>query len=295
MNSTTGTVAELAGTSLGEREISYTERDAILYALAVGAREDELDLVYERDLRVLPAFALTLGLWTVEAAGALGAYDPVRSLHAAQRLQVRRPLPPSGRVRVSGAVTAVWDKVKGTLVEVTAECPEWTATYSIFLPGLGGWGGARGAVSPRRTFAPVWETRYRTPANLAALYRLTGDRHPIHIDPELAAGHGFARPILHGLCTLGIAAKAVAGAAHAHPCDLVELEGRFTAPALPGDTLALSAGPHEHGTAFAATVSDTTVLSDGLARFGRARPRTGAVGRRTDRRRRSRSAGEDAP
>ncbi|WP_245960180.1 MaoC/PaaZ C-terminal domain-containing protein [Prauserella flavalba] len=258
---------DLAGTSLGERELSYTERDAILYALAVGAREDELDLVYERDLRVLPAFALTLGLWTVEATGALGAYDPARSLHAAQRLEVRGPLRPSGTVRVSGAVTAVWDKGKGALVDVVAECADWTATYSIFLPGLGGWGGRRGPGSRGRTFQPAWEAQYPTPVNLAALYRLTGDRHPIHIDPEVSAANGFPRPILHGLCTLGIAAKSVAEAAQAHPCDLVELEARFTAPVLPGDTLDLSAGPAEHTTAFTAQVGDTTVLRDGVARF----------------------------
>ena len=258
----------LAGHGLGRRTTSYRDSDAILYALAVGATAGDLDLVYERNLRVLPTFALTLGLWAVEAAGRLGAYDPLRSLHAAQRLTMRSSLPPEGTVEMAGRVAAVWDKGKAAMVDIEVGCPQFTAVYSIFLPGCGGWGGERGpsAAVPERA-EPDWHTEHSTDTDLAALYRLTGDRHPVHIDPETAASYGFDRPILHGLCTLGIAARAVAGAAGAHPCDLTELRARFAAPVLPGDTIRLSATAGGPEVPFTAHVGDTAVLTGGIARF----------------------------
>ncbi len=95
------TLADLAGTDLGTPTASYDDTAAILYALAVGASATELDLVYERDLRVLPTYACALGFWAVEAAGRLGAYDPTRSLHASQRLVVHGPLPVGGSIEMS--------------------------------------------------------------------------------------------------------------------------------------------------------------------------------------------------
>ncbi|WP_206771183.1 hypothetical protein [Thermobispora bispora] len=89
-------LAELAGYDLGRRTVSYTDSDAILYALCVGAKASELELVYERDLKVLPTFGLGLGLWAVEKAGNLGVYDRLRSLHAAQILTVHEAFAPSG-------------------------------------------------------------------------------------------------------------------------------------------------------------------------------------------------------
>ena len=93
---------ELTGYDLGSQVATYTARDAILYALAVGAPATQLDLVCERDLRVLPTYACALGLWAVEAAGALGAYDRERSLHASQTLTLHRPIPREGRIEMHG-------------------------------------------------------------------------------------------------------------------------------------------------------------------------------------------------
>lgn len=100
-------LSELQGYELGQRTVRYQERDAILYALAVGAASTEIDLVYERDLQVLPTYACALGLWAVEAAGELGAYDRKYSPHASQSLVVHQPMPKSGAIETTGRITGV--------------------------------------------------------------------------------------------------------------------------------------------------------------------------------------------
>jgi hypothetical protein len=262
-------VAELAGVDLGTHTAAYDDTAVILYALAVGAQSADLELVYERDLRTLPTYACALGLWAVEAAGRLGAYDPTRSLHAAQRLEVRGTLPTSGRVPMTGRIADVYDKGKAALVGIEVEADEFAASYSIFLPGLGGWGGDRGPSAAPAAMPELARTdTFRTGPDLAALYRLTGDRHPLHIDPEVARANGFDRPILHGLCTLGIAVRVLATQVGAHPADLRELDVRLAAPVLPGDTLSVAS--HGAGCAvdFEASVAGTTVLRGGRASFG---------------------------
>ena len=261
-------LAGLAGTDLGGHTASYDDTAAILYALAVGASETRLDLVYERDLRVLPTYACALGLWAVEVAGRLGAYDPKRSLHASQSLTVHGPLPTSGEIAMTGRISAVLDKGKAALVQIEVTSEVFSATYDIFLPGMGGWGGDRGP-SPAAG-APmefVHTDTQETDHRLAALYRLTGDRHPVHIDPEVAVANGFERPILHGLCTLGIAARIVADQVGAHPADLVELGVRLAAPVLPGQTVEVLSGTDGDLVRFEARVGDTVVLKSGTARF----------------------------
>lgn len=180
------TLADLAGHRLGDSTVSYRDTDTMLYALAVGASPDDLDQVYERDLRALPTMACGFGLWAVEATGRLGAYDPHRSLHASQRLTVHRTLPPAGELTMSGRVVAAWDKGEGkaSVVDIEVESDYFTAGYSIFLPGTGGWGGERGpsaSKAPQRPFE--LSTAHPTTRNQAALYRLTGDRHPIQPCP----------------------------------------------------------------------------------------------------------------
>ncbi len=261
----------LAGTDLGRRSVSYDEEAAILYALAVGASAGELDLVFERDLRVLPTFAITLGLWTIDALADLGAYDPLTALHASQSFALREPLPRTATWEIGGRVGAVWDKGSAAIVDVVAECDVFSATYSIFLRGLGGWGGERGPSSiPEAPLSEPRRVEEATSPDQAALYRLTGDDHPVHIDPEVARANGFDRPILHGLCTLGFGARLVARAADAHPADLRELSARFAAPVYPGDALTTLVWPQRVGTArFETSVGETTVLASGFAAFTR--------------------------
>lgn len=259
---------DLIGHELGSHVAEYDDRDAILYALTVGAQPDQLDLVYERDLRVLPTYACALGLWAVEKAGDCGAYDRTYSLHAGQKLEMHAPMPKSGRIEMTGRVAAVWDKGKASMVEISVESDAFTATYAIFLPGLGDWGGERGpSSSPNEIDKADWSGTFQTNDNLAALYRLTGDRHPIHIDPEIARGNGFDKPILHGLCTLGIAARKIAEAAGAHPCDLRFLEARLAAPVMPGAAIKVNTQKSGDGLNFEALVAETAVLKGGRAQF----------------------------
>lgn len=268
-------LSELVGYELGKRTISYVERDAILYALTVGASSSETDLVYERDLRVLPTYACALGLWVVEAAGELGAYDRNYSLHASQSLEVFLPLPKSGNFETSGKITGVWDKGKAALLDIEVECKYFRTSYGIFLPGLGGWGGERSgssrassdSISTVEETGKSWSGNYATSPEQAALYRLTGDLHPIHIDPSVAKANRFERPILHGLCTLGIVARMISEAEDVHPSELTKLNARLSGPVLPGDVIEVTANTTSTGLNFEAVVGSTPVLKDGRAAF----------------------------
>ncbi|MDF1604725.1 MaoC/PaaZ C-terminal domain-containing protein [Nocardioides sp. YIM 152315] len=261
-----------AGTRLGERRVSYDERDAILYALAVGAPADDLSLVFEERLRVLPTFALTLAQWAPDALGSRGAFDTGTAVHGSQRLEVRAPLPRAGELDLVARVGNVWDKGSAAIFEVEVESEQFLATWSIFAPGCGGFGGERGPARPEPAPAPAVEPErlaVPTASTQAALYRLLGDRHHMHVDPEAARAAGQPRPFLHGLCSLAAVTLGVARTVGAHPADLRELEARFAAPVFPGDVLDVT---HEAapggGRAFTATVGDRQVLTGGRVVFG---------------------------
>jgi acyl dehydratase len=257
-------LAELPGTSLGTRTAHYQEKDAILYALAVGATADELDLVFERELRVLPTFALTLGLWVADAVSDLGAFVPAEALHGSQRLEVHHALPPAGEIPVTGRVGQVWDTGRHAIIDVRADSDCFTAVYSVVVLRRGGFGGPRPPRdAPPEQFSPAGSVTVSPQA--AALYRLTGDRHLIHIDPAAATAAGFDRPILHGLATLGMTARHLAGSSGAHPADLRSLSARFVAPVFPGDRLDVEAADG----AFRVSAGDRTVLT-GTASYARA-------------------------
>lgn len=256
---------EWAGRTLGERTVAYDENDAILYALAVGAPAEDLDLVFEDRLRVLPTFALTLAQWAPDALGAQGAFDVTRAVHGSQRLTVLEPLPRSGEVRMAARVGNVWDKGAAAVIEVEVTSDHFQAMWSLFAPGSGSFGGERGPERPDAPAGPPTLTaRVPTAPNQAALYRLLGDRHHIHIDPDAAAAIDMPGPILHGLCALAAATLPLAAAADAHPADLVELEGRFAAPMFPGDDLEVHGWDDGR---FDATSTRGSVIAGGHARF----------------------------
>ncbi|MEV0974322.1 MaoC/PaaZ C-terminal domain-containing protein [Microtetraspora glauca] len=263
-----------AGHSLGERTVAYDERDVILYALAVGAAATDLDLVFEERLRVLPTFALTQAQWAPDALGSLGAFDITTAVHGSQRLLVREPLPVSGELTMTARVADVWDKGSAAVFDVEVESAYFLATWSLFAPGRGGFGGDRGASRPKPRETPAdLELEVRTASNQAALYRLLGDRHHMHIDPEAAKAAGMPRPFMHGLCTLAAVTLPLAAAAGAHPADLVELEGRFASPVFPGDRLDArgwtggEAGQDGTTVHFEVTADGRTALSGGRAQF----------------------------
>jgi acyl dehydratase len=259
-----GNPGEWAGRRLGDRTVAYTERDAILYAIAVGAPASALDLVFEDRLRVLPSFALTLAQWAPDVLAEAGAFDN-RAVHGTQSLDVSAALPRSGEVTLAARVGNVWDKGSAAVFEVIVECDYFTATWSLFAPGFGGFGGDRGPSSPAGpTTPPVTTTRVATAENQAVLYRLLGDRHHIHVDPDAALRIGQDRPILHGLCALAAVTLPLAEIAGAHPADLRHLEGRFSGVVFPGDELTLRSWD---AGVFDALDGDRTVIANGRADF----------------------------
>ena len=257
-----------AGTDLGRRIVGYDERDAILYALAVGARATDLDLVFEERLRVLPSFALTLAQWAPDELGRLGAFDVATAVHGAQRLWARAPLPRAGKLELTARVGEVWDKGAAAVFDVVVEGEHFEATWSIFAPGHGGFGGERGpATTPPPDGDPAYSLPLQTSPDQAALYRLSGDRHHMHLDPAAALAAGQPRPFLHGLCTLAAATLPLAQAAGAHPAELSHLEGRFSAPVFPGGRLDVRAWPVADGFAFDVAGPGRPAITAGRADF----------------------------
>lgn len=233
---------------------TFDPRDTILYALGTGAGlspdVDELHFVFERHLVALPTMAFVLGtagFWPMDPACGI---DWINVLHGDQRLRLYEPLPPMGELNGQTRVTGVADKGPGkpALVRAVKELRTNSgkliaeARETWVLRGAGGFGGNRNLADD--DFTPVPETPptdgidLPTSFNQALVYRLSGDRNPLHAEPASARKAGFDQPILHGLSTMGLIARALI-----HRCcegDATRLSSiglRFTAPVLPGDTI----------------------------------------------------------
>jgi acyl dehydratase len=263
---------------------SWTSKDALLYAVGVGAGLgdplSELAFTTENTegtpQRVLPTYAVLLA--QVPGARRIGTFDPAMLVHAEQAFELHRPLPPEGTVRATAKVTGIYDKGKGALVvtESTAVDPATgevviTSRGSAFIRGEGGFGGDRG---PRDDWAlperpPDHVVTYPTRPEQALVYRLSGDRNPLHSDPAFAARAGFDRPILHGLCTYGVAGRALLHAlAGSDPARFAGMSGRFSSPVLPGEALTTSIWAGDGTALFRTTKEDGTVVIDhGRAAF----------------------------
>ncbi|WP_428263900.1 MaoC/PaaZ C-terminal domain-containing protein [Haliangium sp.] len=270
---------EQVGTAGRAFEYRYTWKDCALYALGVGARlPDELAFLYEqRGPAVLPTFAVLASFESlVDALNRVRA-DFARVVHGEQAVTLHRPIPPRGNLITTATLSGVYDKGKGALIVVESETkdadgqPIFDNRSSIFVVGSGGFGGPRGPAAtvvepPDR--APDFEVSQATSPEQAALYRLSGDLNPLHIDPAVARTLGFERPILHGLCTFGYAGRAlVAHACDRNPTRLRALSGRFAGAVLPGDTLTTRAWQTEPGTYVLAVTKDdgTPVLTHAVA------------------------------
>lgn len=276
---------DLLGTRSEPAEFSWDRDDVLLYALAVGAGQDDpLDeLAFTTDntegvtTAVLPTFA---AIMTRVGAVPLGDIDHTKLVHAEQAVRLHAPLPVAGRVRVTAEVTGVFDKGSGALVETTCEAvdaatgaPLATTVGSAFIRGEGGFGGPRGgsAAVPAPEGPPDHEVHYATGPGQALIYRLTGDRNPLHTDPAFAARGGFDRPILHGMCTYGFTARALLHTVcGGDPARFGSMEGRFSAPVLPGDRLTVAIWRDETGGA----TFRTTRADDGTVVIDRGRLRT---------------------
>jgi acyl dehydratase len=239
-------------------EFSWTSSDVQLYQLGLGAGADpmsqrELRYLADNTPQVLPTFACVAATFhateppKVDFAGV--DIELGRVLHASEHVTVPAPLPPSGQGRAVGRVLDIWDKGKAAVIvsEITATSPDgsvlWTQRRSIFARGEGGFGGERGpsasAVAPDRT--PDAEVSVPVLPQQALLYRLCGDRNPLHSDPQFAAAAGFPRPILHGLCTYGMGCKAIVDEMlDGDAASVGSFGARFAGVVFPGETLRAS-------------------------------------------------------
>ena len=240
-------------------ERSWSSTDCLLYAVGVGAGAgdptQELEYTTENSLgveqRVLPTFPVVLGIDALRGVyPKIGPFDHAMLVHAEQTVTLHGRLPVEGRVTTQAIVTAMWDKGSGAVVstDTTGVDPAtgetlFTLGASVFIRGEGGWGGDRGPGKPVEPpdRAPDHTVTYPTRIDQTLLYRLSGDRNPLHSDPQYAAKAGFERPILHGLCTYGFTGRALLhGLCGADADRFGSMSGRFSKPVLPGDTLTVS-------------------------------------------------------
>jgi acyl dehydratase len=235
------------GRKIGPLKKDYGWRDAILYALGVGAGYDELGYTYERDLKVIPSFSIAAIFDFVEQAAVASNTNLAGVLHGEQELTFHSPIPISGTLATEGALTHYYDKgPKGALVLAQSETFHsngqrlFTSVATIFARLDGGFGGEN--VPPAAVAFPERRADFAVDALPAAnqplLYRLSGDLFPLHVDPEFARLAGFERPIMHGLCTHGFACRALMASLTPGRPDLVRrLACRFSKPLYPGDPI----------------------------------------------------------
>jgi acyl dehydratase len=235
---------------------SWDSKDALLYAVGVGAGLGdplaELEFTTENsegiEQKVLPTYAVLIA--QARPGRSLGDFDRAKLVHAEQAFELHRPLPVAGTVHTTATVTGIYDKGSGALVvtenvAVDADTgePLVTSRGSTFIRGEGGFGGERGSDQPweQPGREPDYQVVYETRPEQALIYRLSGDRNPLHADPKFAARGGFSQPILHGLCTYGVTGRALLHAlCDSDPARFRAMSGRFSRPVLPGESLTVS-------------------------------------------------------
>lgn len=264
-------------------DITYTDRETMLYALGVGFGRDpmneaELPFVYEKDLRAVPSMATVL---TFGSGGMLmtSGINFMLLLHGEQRLTFNKPLPATGTITVEGRVVGAYDKGegKGALVLTETDMIEketgekiGTLGMTAFCRGDGGFGGpSEGApephVLPERD--PDGSFEVDTRPDQALLYRLSGDRNPLHSDPEFAKMAGYDQPILHGLCTYGSVCRGViTNLLDYDPAKLKTYNVRFASPVMPGQTIVTEYWKDGNTISLRSSVKETgkVVMNNGL-------------------------------
>jgi acyl dehydratase len=265
------------GADLGQRSFSWSSSDVLLYHLGIGAGTragDNLDpavLRWTNDgdgLQVLPSFGVVVPTFheTEAPSVAMPGVDINlgQVVHGSQSITVHAPIPTSGSATQSTTLTDVWDKGKAAVIwqEATVHSDEgqdlWTTRSSIFVRGEGGFGGDRGSsepvVLPDRE--PDADTTYAITPQQALLYRLCGDRNPLHSDPAFAAAAGFPAPILHGLCSYGITLRELTSALlDGDAGQVAGFAAKFTGVVFPGETLRVRGWREDGGILGEATVA----------------------------------------
>ncbi len=253
---------------------SWDSKDALIYALGVGAGAAdplaELEFTTENTSgapqRALPTIAVVLGPLGA-GFGNIGTFNPAMLVHGEQGITLHQEIPVEGELEAVGEITAIYDKGKGAVVvsETTATLvstgdPLFSTRMSAYIRGEGGFGGDRGPsgspnVAPERDadHTVTVQTRH----DQALLYRLSGDRNPLHSDPAFAAMGGFDRPILHGLCTYGFTGRALLHElCGSDPARFKGMDARFSSPVMPGEALTVKAWLDGDGSAIFQTLGE---------------------------------------
>lgn len=269
------------GASSTPKQVAWSSRDSMLYALGVGAGVNDLEFTTNNTRgvtqRIVPTMPVTLGV-DFSVLKQAGTFDWSKLLHAEQKVELLADIPVEGSAEAVTRITQMWDKGKAALVvaETTGTNAEgetlWRSAASLFIRGVGGWGGERGpanepgvAVRPESVKTISFDTR----PDQALIYRLSGDYNPLHSDPSYAAKAGMDSPILHGLCTFGFAGRGVLEFA-GRDAPLRSLSARFAGPVWPGDSLHVDLWqPDDHVIGFEVRGrDDKIVLSQGEAQLG---------------------------
>jgi acyl dehydratase len=269
-------------------EATWTSTDCLLYALGVGAGSIdptgfELEFTTENSegitQRALPTMPVVIAPKSKGRGpmDMIGTFDWAMLVHGEQSVTLHQPVPVEGKAMMQGRVEAMYDKGKAAVVVLANEARDpngellWTTTMSAFIRGEGGWGGDRGPSGPRNVppdRAPDEVVSYATRPDQALLYRLNGDRNPLHSDPTFAARAGFPKPILHGLCTYGFTGRALLHAVcGSDPARFKSIEGRFSHPVMPGDTLEVRIWVDGNEAIFQTFVGANVVIDSGRLVF----------------------------
>ena len=273
--------SDLVGLTFEPVEFSWGTKDVILYALGVGAKpKGELEFVFEgKGPKVLPTYAVIPGMFSMGGLVSNVEINLAMLLHGEQSITLHREIPPEAKVRITGRVAEVWDKGKAAVIGSEglvedANGPLFTTKATLFIRGAGGFGGPRGPSTvglnepPDR--APDHVIEDVTRPEQGALYRLSGDPNPIHIDPDFATMAGFEQPFMHGLCTYGFVGRAVLKAlCGGDPARFLHLEARFADQVYFGDTVITKIWTAGDGEAIvqAQTQKGNVVLSQACARY----------------------------
>lgn len=267
----------LVGREYPPIDVKWEEKDVQLYAVAVGARpKTELEFLYEnKGPKVLPTYAVIPALGIMGAAVSNIQINLAMLLHGEQKITLHRPLPAKFNGKGVAKITEIYDKGKAAVIGVTGTVSDdngvlATTHATLFIRGAGGFGGERGPSSEETAVkipdrAPDHVVEQVTHEEQAALYRLTGDRNPIHIDPQFAMFGGYKEPFLHGLCTYGFAGRAILHSlCGSDPARFISMSGRFSDQVYMGDTIVTKIWDEGNGKAVVevSTQKGNVVLKD---------------------------------
>jgi acyl dehydratase len=273
---------DLIGKKTERIPFTYDQDAVMLYALGIGAGVDELDFIYEKNLKVLPTYAvIPLVPCIIDLMADLGINLPAM-LHGEQKIIVHGAIPPSGTVYTSGIWDSVYDKGdKGAVLNISLKTRDqsdqllFENKVVLIDRSAGNFGGDRGPQTerfdPPEGKNPDFRVEYPTSPDQAALYRLSGDKNPLHIDPEFAKQGGLERPILHGLCTYGHAGRAILhSVCGSDPSRFKSFAARFMNTVFPGDTLITEGWKVENGRCIiqVKTTEGKIVLGNAVAEVG---------------------------